>query len=172
MALVMPYPQGPRQAWRDGKRQKVEGLLPEFLVALEEEAVLIGKKIEEEQAEQARVTRERAARRIAVAEYQQEKSAVEDLCSKAEAWNQAEMIRRYVAAVQAKGTKDGASSQEVSPKEWLSWARAQADRIDPLTTSPKSILDSPPPSDWFKDDCGLYGYTRWLDHLFDSKDEG
>lgn len=48
------------------------------------------------------------------------------------AWQRADRLRKYIAAVRESGAKDA---------EWLAWAELQADRLDPLKEKPKSIVD-------------------------------
>ena len=48
------------------------------------------------------------------------------------AWQRAERLRKYIAAVRGSGGKDA---------EGLAWAESQADRLDPLKETPHSIVD-------------------------------
>ena len=48
------------------------------------------------------------------------------------AWHRAERIRKYAVAARESAVKD---------TEWIAWAERQADRLDPLKETPKSIVD-------------------------------
>lgn len=57
-------------------------------------------------------------------------------------WRQSLEIRDYLAAL-ARYVSDG-RMPNISPehfKSWLKWAHEQADRLDPLSPTPPSILD-------------------------------
>jgi hypothetical protein len=68
-----------------------------------------------------------------------ERQAVAKLEQDVESWQRAERIRAYVAA--AEPGEAGVSTAEQS--EWVRWARACADRLDPLVASQPSLLDTP-----------------------------
>lgn len=63
---------------------------------------------------------------------QMEKKRIKSLRRDAVAWHRAERLRKYIAAVRQSSAKD---------TEWIAWAETQADRLDPLKQSPKSIVD-------------------------------
>lgn len=77
--------------------------------------------------EQERLRRDQAEReRI-------ERARVEALLAEAAAWRRASDLRAYIAAVEERAA-DGQTT-DASPEllNWLSWAREQADRLDPVT---------------------------------------
>lgn len=55
-------------------------------------------------------------------------------------WQEAKTLRAYIAAVEQQPVS---GKQLFKHREWSAWARDQADRLDPLTPSPPSILDTP-----------------------------
>lgn len=79
----------------------------------------------------------------------EEQRRVDELLANAEAWHKSEKLRAYInaymelvkKAVKMAGTK-------IHPKSeigrWETWAKQQADRLDPLVKSPPSILDDEP----------------------------
>jgi len=72
----------------------------------------------------------------------EEQKRLSGLVSAAEAWKKSILVRDFINAVEAAAR---AGSYPFEPKEelenWLEWAREQANRLDPLTPSPSSILD-------------------------------
>jgi hypothetical protein len=68
-----------------------------------------------------------------------ERRAVGNLEEQAANWRRAEQIRAYVAAAE----RCAGASPTRERAEWADWARAYADRLDPLRPSPHSVLDTP-----------------------------
>jgi hypothetical protein len=123
---------GPQKVWRDREGAKLEQQLPSCVagmmrIALRERAeakaryekeLAARKRVEEVEAELNRV--------------QMEEKRIRTLRQDAVAWHRAERLRRYIAAVRESAAQDS---------EWIVWAECQADRLDPLKDSPKSIVD-------------------------------
>jgi hypothetical protein len=108
------------------------------------------RKAEEEsrrKAEQERIRREQEPelkRRQDELEQQQkqEREKVDSLFREANAWQQSKVIRDYLQTVEKLALERSGSIEEGNElSQWLQWARRQADRLDPLTPSPPSILD-------------------------------
>jgi hypothetical protein len=63
----------------------------------------------------------------------------------AAAWRKDRDLRAYIQAVEERAIREHGRIEEGSELDcWLKWARQQADRLDPLTPSPPSILDEAP----------------------------
>ena len=78
----------------------------------------------------------------------EEKQRVNKLLVDAENHEKSRQLRAFIAAVEnerLKGNPVYVSDDEYDA--WLSWARDQADRLDPLTDSPPSILDEIDPDE-------------------------
>lgn len=112
-----------RRTWSDGKRQRVEDCLGDFVsylpVVAEE---LKGQRLEEERREQERLEAERRweeaeERRMA------EERRVKDLLDQLKRWRLARDIRAYVEEV---------SRRSLGTSEDLAWALGYADTIDPI----------------------------------------
>jgi hypothetical protein len=75
-------------------------------------------------------------------ECEEEEHRVHELEQSAEHWSKAKRIREYVFAVIDEHKRAG---EELGPDTltgiWVVWALQQADRLDPLVKSPRSILD-------------------------------
>lgn len=140
---------GARYEWGDKGEHKLEDCLDNAMAGLIRGAGRQRQRAEKRQAEQekqrqeAQAREEESRRRAALRrQYEEEKARVESLFDAARKWVQAEQLRQYVAAAAARRT---ATDGDIDPcsdfGQWLKWAREQADRLDPLVTSPPSILD-------------------------------
>jgi hypothetical protein len=126
------YAEGLQKTWRDRENAKLEEQLPKCVagmmrIALRERAEQ-DKREKEEQAREKRIDEVRAELRT----IENEEKKIKVLEREAIAWQRAERIRKYVAAVRESAVKDAG---------WIEWAERQADRIDPLKPSPSSIVD-------------------------------
>jgi hypothetical protein len=138
-----------RKNWRGSEKRPLENSLDSFMKGLLNLAVhkreRIRQKEEEkrQQLERQRIRQEeerlRAEKRRQIKEEQERLSS---LVSAAEAWEKSILVRDFINAVEAAAR---AGYYPIEPKEklenWLKWAREQADRLDPVTPSPPSILD-------------------------------
>lgn len=149
LAVFSGAANGRRRRFTDSRRRPVENLLNAFVIALHRVAEDI--KAERAREMQRRVEREEAERRLQeyrdqraakLQEIHQEEQQVAALVAEAERWQKAQSLRRYIDAVRlAVTTRDGEVAAGSDAEEWLLWATAQADRLDPLTKSPASIID-------------------------------
>jgi hypothetical protein len=69
------------------------------------------------------------------------------LISDANAWRLAADIRAFTAAVRELHAEHSDSAAEMSLREWLAWAIAEADGIDPLTRQLAQLVDYAPTED-------------------------
>ena len=145
-------------AWRDLRKLKVEDRLNEAMASFIA-AAFDHRRQKREAEEDARLVRVEEARRAELRRLrEEEEQAVATLRRDANDWRNATLIRRYVRA--AERSEDRFSDDD-SRQTWVAWARAQADRIDPLTPSPPSVLDQdkrelrPLNEIWFDDDQEL-----------------
>lgn len=145
--------------WGDRKRWRVEARLPQLLRELEAQAV---------EAEQARLRREREE-----AERQRQwEAAIEDakrrlvvdhrhavLRERVDRWHEAEGIRSYCEAVEAKHGQAFAADSEAA--EWLAFARAHADRLQALPRMPPDPEIAPEALKPYLGRWSPYGPTGW-----------
>ena len=138
-----------RKKWRDSKTKQLEDSLNAFIVGMLRMATWEKKHIEEmlekekqrrewlRQREEEKRLRAEKRRRIA-----EEQTRLLGLISDAENWRKSQLVREYIAEVERQIQVDTCTLQtEGNLEDWLIWAKRQADRLDPLTPSPKSILD-------------------------------
>ena len=132
---------GLRRTFGDGKVQRIETLINAILEAFATwSAAIKAKRIEDErrrrESEEAERRCEEQRRRNAL-----EKKRFEALSNDLEQRYQRQQILDYVAAVEAKlNTNDYESEEAV--REWISWAKGYADRIDPLFEALPRLLQS------------------------------
>jgi hypothetical protein len=122
-----------RLVWSDGKRQKLENCLNEFIVGLARAAV--GKRNWRQKRE--REERERREREIRWYEDEQlrkkQEAELQALLQEAANWRSSNLIREYASAVKENAVKQCGTIEAGSELDrWLEWAASVADRIDPL----------------------------------------
>lgn len=119
-----------RREWNETEGKPLEVRLREVIVALSIAAAA---------ERQRRLRFEEENRRRHLAEIQRwefeeqrrkEESRIKELIKGADSWAQANRIREYVTAAENAGVGAGADSAEL--QEWVTWARAVAQRLDPL----------------------------------------
>lgn len=133
------YIQLSKRSWQDRPRHPLAERLNEVMLALRAEVAA---------RNEARLAREAHERRIAVLHekreelrecIEEEEGRIVALREEAQNWRDAQIIREYVAALEARASGTPAGEERAG---WYQWAREQADRLDPLTPSPPSILDT------------------------------
>ena len=132
---------GYRRTWSDGKLRQVGDSLHQFIETVEKialdarEAAIERERQEREWEEEKR--REEELEQIRAEKWEQvqaEQTRVDNLKASAADWAESNRLRSYIDAV------ENVHGEKVPP-EWYTWARDQAERLDPLKESPPSILD-------------------------------
>jgi hypothetical protein len=135
------YSGGAKKVWRDKDAAPLESQLPKFIAGLVRIALRkrADRKVREERelAEQKKVDEVTAILRVIEAEEMRTRTLKKEAVS----WQRAKRIREYVAAVRVNAEMKADAIQRTKDLEWVAWAEAQADRIDPLKESPHSIVD-------------------------------
>lgn len=141
--LTIQVGRWPSRSWKDTPKKQLEQRMGEVvsgILALAQETY--AKEQEEE--------RQREARRRAVAHYEfltkrraDELESFKQLEVQASNWERASRLRAYLDAVEQQAKAAGEVSTDMS--EWLAWARAKADWLDPLISVSDPILDAPDP---------------------------
>jgi len=138
-----------RKNWRDTKRKQLEDSLDAFVIGLIKRAAKKKEyrlqKEEEERKRQvlARLREEERQRQAELyRKIQEERTRVSNLITDAENYQKSMQIREFLAAVEKEHRNGNAVYVNADEYEsWVTWARDQADRLDPLSDSPPSILD-------------------------------
>lgn len=133
----------PSRSWNDTERTPLERRFPEVVSGL----ILLATEIrtrEEKQAreaEQRRLAKERYTR--IMEQRTRERGLFEALETEATKWERATRLRAYVDAVEHAATLKGELTYELV--DWIGWARAKADWLDPMIPVFDLILDAPEP---------------------------
>ncbi len=119
-----------QRVWRDDRRGRLEDYLADFVRGLVRVADLERRRtLEREEAErlrqEAQRVREEKQRRL-----RRERARFKSLESAAVNWRRAARLRAFLDALEAAHAQAGPLTPELV--DWLTWARAQAARIDPL----------------------------------------
>jgi hypothetical protein len=138
-----------RKNWRDTKRKQLEDSLDAFVIGLIKRAAKkkeYRQQKEEDERKRQEMARLREEERQRQAELnrkiQEERTRVSNLITDAENHQKSMQIRDFVAAVEKEHRNGNAVYVNADEYEsWVTWARDQADRLDPLADSPPSILD-------------------------------
>lgn len=121
--------------WKDRAKASLEAQLHEVIAAIPSwEAALLANRIQREERE----AREREAekRRVAAARAQEILRLQRvRLVNNLRAWEQAERLRRFIAAFEQKG------DQRPEAQAWLEWANLQVQALDPLCSDLQGVID-------------------------------
>jgi hypothetical protein len=127
---------------RDNKKMRLEDLISKLVGSLLREGrdyLIRAERLKIEEIERQKKEQERHA---LVNEIQKEETKVRELDTLITNWSRAQQMRLFVVALEEFWKKNG---EDVSPEAQkglrLKWMRDQANRLDPLATSPASILD-------------------------------
>ncbi|MDT4837290.1 hypothetical protein FQZ97_710190 [compost metagenome] len=147
--LMILAAQGVAGKISDAARTPVEAQLNALIVAMGRWAV--SRLVERE--ERARLEAERRRQREAAfalkAQQDAERQRLQQLARDARAWQRAIGIRAYLHAMESGVVQAGGLSG--AQQQYLAWARAKADWLDPLVRAPDELLDQTidiPPPGW------------------------
>ena len=138
-----------RTKWSDGKVQRIEDQIAEFVAGLMRTAVAQRRQDEaRKRSEAERQRREREAIQLRH-DIQEEEKKLEQLKKWADEWEHAQRLRRFIAAYAEKLPLWPAEKQQ-QYKAWIEWATRQADRLDPfIADKPSSVLDRRRELNWW-----------------------
>jgi len=144
-----------RTVWRDTEQAKVESFIPECIGSIMKIGVEYrrntAKRLQEEFFRKLRWEELQDLKR----QIDAEEARIQRLESGANSWHRARRIREYVLALVDCRTQQGKElGRDTALGKWATWAMQQADRIDPLTERPSSILDRK----WELEGWSPYGY--------------
>ena len=118
-----------QQNWVDGKVQRIENCLNQFVcglirwAAIEREQNMKWDREKREREERDKIVREKAAKEA------ERKARIDQLYEDAGNWTEARQLREYIAAVALTNPR---KESKKDLDDWVHWAQAEADRIDPL----------------------------------------
>ena len=135
----------PEKYYRDSPQRPLEMRLSDILLDLFRESETIRIKREKREAEQRKREEEARQRELFRQRQRQEIIRFGELMKEAENYNKACNLRNYITAVES----DEKLAED--KKEWIAWAKAKADWLDPLVT-----VDDPFLGSVLYEDDGLY----------------
>jgi hypothetical protein len=137
----VPLLMGPiRRTWADGKQQRIEDCVGDFMVGLTVAAAAIKKnRLETEESHRQREEerkRQEEERRIA----EEQKRRAELVTELIGNWEEAVRLRRFVQAIEKeRALSDFSESERNDIQQVTDWIREYADSLDPLCDLPEAI---------------------------------
>ena len=123
--------QGYRKSWADGKTQRIDDLLDDFIVGAIKVAIIAKEeRLERERhwAEENRLRAEREAQRHAAEKF------IKELEDKAQAWAKSQQIQAFIENMEKEYAERALSPEDqVKLKDWLANARRYADWLNPIS---------------------------------------
>ena len=141
--LTLTVGSWPSRKWNDTGRSLIDSRLSSIVAAIV--GLAEAKRAKEEEDERRRRTYEEARARYEtqVRERDEERRQLRALFRDASRLQRANRLREFIAAVEDRARHD----DELTPEkqQWLEWAKAKADWLDPLVRRSDPILDAPEP---------------------------
>ena len=133
LSLTSPRLEGMRRNWSDGKRQRLEDVLGEFVVGLGPAASRL-KELRAEDARRQQAQLEAELRRAEEAERRRlEEARIARLIGEAAVWSRAAELRAYaLAGLRLLDENGGEGEADKARRADLEWLLEYADAIDPL----------------------------------------
>lgn len=116
--------------WADGEKRRLEKVLGQVVLGLEDGAVRMHESDRRREQERKQEEERRRQRAIAEARAGHQKALAKDLSEMTARWSEAGQIRMFLDAVEERVPGDLKSQGFMA---WLAWARGYADSLDPLT---------------------------------------
>ena len=134
--------------WNDGKKHTLESRTDKIFAALILNAAVekdrsIQRDLYEKEKLRLEVIAEQRAKELEKLEALKdaERRRISKLIQDANDWEQSRILRAYIQSRKKLIHDLSPEGRGSEIQAWADWAHAQADRIDPLTESPPSILD-------------------------------
>ena len=140
IANLPPFMGPIRRTWADGKQQRIEDCIGDFMVGLTVAAAAIRKNRQETEERHRRREedrkREEEERRIA----EEQKRKAELVTELIGNWEEAVRLRRFVQAIEEETARsDFSEAERKDIQQVANWTREYADSLDPLCDLPEAI---------------------------------
>jgi hypothetical protein len=137
---VPPFMGPVRRTWADGKQQRIEGCIGDFMVGLTVAAAAIKKNRQETEERDRQWEEERKKeeeeRRIA----EERKRKAELVSELIGSWEEAMRLRKFVKAIEEETARSDFSDAERNDiQQVVDWTKEYADSLDPLSDLPEAI---------------------------------
>jgi hypothetical protein len=128
-----PKPWGQKK-WRDTDTRDLKDVLPSILNGAYEAAYGVKERREERRQFQRELQKKAEKKEERRKRREEEKRRREALEEEATRWSKARSLRAYIQEVRSRAEREELTPQRRKEvEEWLEWAKAHADRIDPLS---------------------------------------
>jgi hypothetical protein len=133
----------PSRKWNDTEHSFIDSRLSGIVAAIVGLAEAKRAKEEEEKRRERAYEEARARCEAQVHERNEERRQLRVLFRYASRLQRANRLRKFIAAVEDRARQDGELTLE--KQQWIEWARAKADWLDPLVRRSDPMLDAPEP---------------------------
>lgn len=137
----LPLYMGPiRRTWADGKYQRVENCLGDFIVGLRVAAAAIKKNRQETEERERRREEERKQQEEERQKSEEQKRKAELVAELIGNWKEAARHREFAIAVETQAAQSNFSDAEKNDiQQVVEWTKEYADLLDPLRDLPEAI---------------------------------
>lgn len=123
---------GVRKTWADGKTQRVEELLNQFVVGLVRVAEAKKQRDRERKEERKRREEKRRLAEMRRRRLREEQERREELKRQASVWAEHGRMREYVSALRKEAEREGPLPAYSPLRLWIEWAQSYLEKTDPL----------------------------------------
>ena len=138
----LPYSAGVRGTWSDGKCQRLENCIGDFIVGLRVAAAAIKKNRQETEERERRWEEERKQKEEQRRKAAEHKRKAEFVTGLMRNWEGAQNVRTFVSALaECAGKPELSSEEKCDIQQVVEWTTKYAEFLDPLSDLPDSIAE-------------------------------
>jgi hypothetical protein len=138
----LPYSAGVRGTWSDGKCQRLENCIGDFIVGLRVAAAAIRKNRQETEERERRWEEERKQREEQRRKAEEHKRKAEFVTELMRNWEEAQCVRTFVKALTERaGRLELPEVEKLDIQQVVEWTTKYAEFLDPLSDLPDSIAE-------------------------------
>ena len=137
----LPAFMGPiRRTWADGKQQRIEDCIGDFIIGLSVAAAAIKKHKQEMEEREQRWAEERKREEDERRKAEEHKRKAEFVTELIGDWEEAARLRQFIKAIEERTSQSDFSDDEKGDIQQVAdWTREYADSLDPLSDLPEAI---------------------------------
>ncbi len=137
----LPAFMGPiRRTWADGKQQRIEDCIGDFIIGLSVAAAAIKKHKQEMEEREQRWAEERKQEEDERRKAEEHKRKAEFVTELIGGWEEAARLRQFIKAIEKRTSQSDFSDDEKGDIQQVAdWTREYADSLDPLSDLPGTI---------------------------------
>jgi hypothetical protein len=138
----LPYSSGVRGTWSDGKCQRLENCIGDFIVGLRVAGAAIKKNRQETEERERRWEEERKQREEQRRKAEEHKRKAEFVTELMRNWEEAQCVRTFVKALtECAGRLELPEVEKLDIQQVVEWTTKYAEFLDPLSDLPDSIAE-------------------------------